>query len=499
MRPLRALLATILAAGCGGSDTFVNHVDNPQPQSGGGLGSGAVAGELNVFVIDDRTEAAVAGASVRVGAADDMAPLLAMTDDNGYALIADGKLEGAQIVTVSAPDYAASTWFGVNGAVVTIPLQPAAPEEVNPDIPTATLSGTIAGWESIPDPPDGFALAAGITYSRTENQLSAPENNVMQEASPVSSSLPANTCLRLRYNQPPLPPIDIDQCDWTLHTRTGPQTIYAGIALVSLAALQTGNVGPDDYQIVGYAALGGFDPQADDSVTSVELPQIADQDLVDTDIAVGDLPDGLQIESRWATLELGAAGRVVLPPPEISALLPGLDVASTRLPKPIGDLAGSYTFHGSAAENTRPTPAIPSSLIVHRDVELGSVDLGDWLALPADLAPPTPTSPAYSFTRVPGASVHNVSIDATDGTAGWNVLWLDPAPSEASDGGAGATDAAITFTLPTLSPDPLPSGILYMIPRASDIPGFDPLDFDHFTTMADHIVRQSTQHKKFAP
>jgi hypothetical protein len=106
---------------CGGGSSGPNHVENPMAAPGGGVQEGAIHGELNVFVID-ADDAPVAGAMVRVGDAAAAAPLTGTTDASGLVTFEDDTLKGAQTITVTASGFAAQTWIGANGAVVTIPL-----------------------------------------------------------------------------------------------------------------------------------------------------------------------------------------------------------------------------------------------------------------------------------------------------------------------------------------------------------------------------------------
>src|SRR5258708_5345939 len=121
---MRSLMISFVALGlcaCGGP----HHVDNPVPAPRGGGSGPAINGELNVFVIDSRTGAVIPGASVRVGGATDPAPMLGTTSGNGLVTFTDKDLlKGPQTITASFSNYSPATWIGVNGAVVTIPLDP---------------------------------------------------------------------------------------------------------------------------------------------------------------------------------------------------------------------------------------------------------------------------------------------------------------------------------------------------------------------------------------
>jgi hypothetical protein len=75
---LRWLIVPCFLAACPGSsadDVGDDDIDAPTPGTpirtpGGGVVTPGIAGALNVFVVDDATDAPIVGATVRVGAAD---------------------------------------------------------------------------------------------------------------------------------------------------------------------------------------------------------------------------------------------------------------------------------------------------------------------------------------------------------------------------------------------------------------------------------------------
>ena len=125
---LGAILPVFAVLGCGGESTTIDKINDAAPEEipGGGIGSGAVDGKLNVYAIDGDTKAPLAGAAVRVGEADAETPLEGTTDAMGLVTFKDASLKGATTITVTAADHTATTWFGVNGAVGTnhrVPLR----------------------------------------------------------------------------------------------------------------------------------------------------------------------------------------------------------------------------------------------------------------------------------------------------------------------------------------------------------------------------------------
>ena len=94
---LGAIFPVIFAIGCGGGgSTTVDKINDAAPEEipGGGIGSGAVDGKINVYAIDAITEAPIAGASVRVGEADAAKPLEGTTDATGLVTFKDASLQG---------------------------------------------------------------------------------------------------------------------------------------------------------------------------------------------------------------------------------------------------------------------------------------------------------------------------------------------------------------------------------------------------------------------
>src|SRR5688572_22022930 len=81
----------------------------------GGVGDGAIDGEVNIHVIDADTDAPITGAQISV--ADGAAITV---DATGLAVVAD--VEGPQVIAVKAQGYRSAVWDGADGANVTIPL-----------------------------------------------------------------------------------------------------------------------------------------------------------------------------------------------------------------------------------------------------------------------------------------------------------------------------------------------------------------------------------------
>lgn len=450
MRRLALALAIPLALGCGGS-AGPNAVDGGGPdcgghgdagshdgagrfdgagegggEDGGGADDAGVGGGFNVFVVDRWTRQGVSGAQVRVGAADAASPLLSMTNGSGLAAMSESPLAGPQVVTATANGYAAATWFGVFGPAVTIHLVP----DVEPTPPTATVSGTIRDWNSLPAPP-GNILIAAIWYAFTRDP-SAPENYVDQ------GMLIRNTCVRI---------LPTDPCNWTLVSRTGRLALFAVVIEQDINGTPM-NPNDDSYRFRGYAIERGYDLAQGQVVSGQELVMIADVDLLDAQVAY-DMPPPSLVNVTWMPeLQLGDEGQI-----------PFEDVTGEglRIPALVGDLSSaSYTIEALA----QGAQLYPQTATWTRNADVSTtVDLLAWLDPPTSL---DRTGETFSFDPVVGASLHRADLfDTPSGSLRWNVLLLD-----------GAT----SFELPTLSPDPLDADV-DMVARGVDLVGFSPAGF----------------------
>src|SRR4051794_13946281 len=194
-----AIGVLVAATGCGSvSDS---HHPAPMLVPGGGIGGGGIGGSLNVYVIDADTYAPIAGAAVLVGGSAASAPCMALTDSTGLATfdpMSCPKLHGAVTVTASATAYAPSTWIGANGANMTINIQ--ANERPTPD--TATVSGTIAGWESLPAPAAGHTTIGLVATSQAtnlgdlSNDIKQPTRTISVAGTALTTTIPGNACVR---------------------------------------------------------------------------------------------------------------------------------------------------------------------------------------------------------------------------------------------------------------------------------------------------------------
>lgn len=454
MNKLSSIMVCVVLSACGGgsgepaADGGTNDVE-PTLIPGGGASSGAIGGEINVFVIDDETGAVIPGAWVRIGDAAAATPLVNQTNTSGLAEFVDDSLNGAQTVTVVADGYAAATWVGVNGANVTIPLA----RNPRPAVPAATVSGTIDGWASLPAPGLYDYNLAIVLYSWSA-RYGARENSIEQ---PMNGDTPANFCIRTS--------VDGDTCNWTMKTRAGKQVHYAVIVRGATNGTVS-DTSDDTYTLLGYAVKTGLDLSAGQTVSNETLTMVS---ATETNVAVqfSGAPSGANQRLAFPFIDAGDAGQLAFPLP---ALEPGS--TSSSVPALTGPFAQmSYQLVGLAVAD--PEQPRPYSATFSRGVSFaGTESLAPFLELPSGLSS---TGNTYSFSPAAGASVHAATIaDANDQPA-WTILFAD---------------GSSTVTLPELSPDPLAGGNLTFRVAAVELPGFDPSSF-RIEAMTTEVVRVS--------
>lgn len=431
------ILPVFALLGCGGESAIVDKINDAAPEEivGGGIGSGAIDGKINVYAIDGATDAPIAGASVRIGEADDASPLEGTTDAMGLVTFKDASLQGASTITVTAADHVATTWVGVNGANVTIPLGPTKP----PTVETANVSGTIAGWDNLTNAMNHIYIAL-VTYSWS-GDLGDPANDIQQ---PMGMGLPPNTCLKLPAPAPAQP------CAWKLVSRTGKQIHFA--ILVDVDTKGTFMDDSDDTRaFYGYAFKTGVDLKAGDNVTGEVLDMFDGGGLVDLKLTVPAPPAGMDESAAIPLLDMGEEGQI--------PFYFGPEFALAKVPTLAGIFgSGRYDVIAQARVMGKPYPQT-ATFMRAADVTK-EVVVPNYQATPTDVAG---NGGVYSFKPVADATIHNVKFQVPMGDRAWNVTLYD-----------GRT----SFSLPTLTPDPLPVGKLNMSVEALTIPGVNVQDFE---------------------
>ena len=437
--PVAAAAAVLAAIGCGG----VSSPPEPHLIPGGGVADGKISGNLNVYAIDEETGTVISSASVRVGASSDPAACTLLTDSTGLAKF-DSKvcpgLKGPVTVTTSAQRYAPVTWIGVNGVNLTIGLRNTNP----PPVDMATVSGTIAGWDSLPVPPANHQTLALVGYAQS-NTLGDRANDITQGMRTIvvgnqSPMIMSNLCVLNAA---------VSDCNWSLQTRTGLQALYA--LIVDHYNNLTPNDDTDDtFTVTGWAIKRGLTFSKGQTVNGETLEMIADSDAQNLTVSFAALPSGMNYLGAFPALELGNEGRIPLAAPALD-----MTHTTTRIPKATGVLNG-ITYSLIAQAQDAKDMARPASLAWLHDINVAAtVPVASWLAPPSAISA---TNGTFSFSAVPGATIQQGELQDANGNRLWAVTVFD-----------GST----SFTLPGLSPDPLPTGTLTFEASALLIPGID--------------------------
>ncbi len=435
---LAVSLAAVICVGCGDDDDGGGGADASVDATvltaalipGGGANGGNIAGTLHVFAIDEDTDAPLVGATVRVGTT-----LTGTTDGTGKASFTDASLTSKQTVLVTAPNYAAATWIGINAANITIPLKPHSPLVVTPQL--ATVSGSITGWDTLAVPTAANHFLVAIVLPSSRRQLGDDINidQGMRNVTVGAGTIPigANTCVRAMFGA-----TLVSDCNWTLKTEGGPQAHLAIIAEIDDKGTMTD--ADNTVEVKGYALRTGLNIAAGATVTNEALTQIATGDVANAMASFSNVPTGLAQIQGFPTLQLGAEGQFAL---FFAALSP--TAPSALIPRLAGPLGGAHYDLIAQAQATAMDER-PKSLSWQRNVNIAStIAVSSWLPPAANLTA-TPATRTFSHGGVTGATV--MGIDLTENATVnmekpiWTIL---------------AFDGTTSVTLPTLTPDPLPA------------------------------------------
>jgi hypothetical protein len=453
-----------LAAACGDVST----PPGPRVIPGGGIGDGKISNTLFVHVMDDDTRKPVSSASVRVGTAAAAAPCEVLTDSTGLATFDATNcpmLKGPVTLTASAAGYAPATWIGANGTNLTVPVR----ARTRPAIDSATVSGTIAGWDSLPAPAANHMTLAIIGYSQSR-QLGDAANEIPQGTRSVNAMLgavttpltiPANVCVRRQETL-----VSVNDCNWQLQTRVGAQAVYAVILDQDTKGTEADT---DDTQtVVGWALKTSQTFTAMQQVTGVSLELVTDDNMQPFTAAFASPPSGMDHVGAFPMIDIGDAGR-------IPVILPALDLTHlmTRVPKAAGQLANAK-YDLLAAARDAADQAEPASIAWLRGVNAsGTVEVKSWMLPPTALSA---TGGTFSFAPAAGATVHAAELNDAMGARAWSISIFDGSSS---------------FTLPGLSPDPLPLGMVQFKVSAMKVPGVD-LGNVAFDAVAERLTDMSS-------
>jgi hypothetical protein len=458
---LSVALLLVSVAACGGAS--VSSPPAPRFIEGGGLGDGPITVGLNVYVADDITRKPVSGASVRVGGSADPAACMGTTDSTGLAVFATPActiLGGKQSVTASAGSYSPTTWIGVNAANITMTIRPTAATLA---IDSAVVTGTITGWDALPAPAMNHNTLGIVGPSSTPN-LDDAVNNLPQDTRNITVTVgeamaqypvASNVCIRTAY---------ANDCSWRLKTRTGAQAHYAVVVDQDTKGTEADT--DDSFTVIGWAIKRGLHFAKDQGADGEALTLIADADMQPFNVTFPSPPPGIDFLQAFPILQLGDEGRIAI-------VLPALDATHlmTRVPKLTGAFSDAK-YDLLAKVQDAKDKAQPSTLTWSHAIDATkAVSAPSWLALPTGL---TATGGTYSFTPVAGATVQGGELQTIAGKRAWSITIFDDTTS---------------FTLPGVSPDPLPAGASLFAVSAIVAPGFKPNDvkFDDLTNLLTQI------------
>jgi hypothetical protein len=413
-----AILIVVLAACTGGDDEGPTNVD-PKLISGGGVGDGPLNGTLHVHVVEVDSATPIAGATVTVG------DTTVTTDAAGLATFTG--VTDPQTVSATAAGHAATTWIGVDGGNVTLPLDP-----TRRMIPTARVSGTIAGWNGLPAPPFGKYTLGLVLYSFLDDP-SAPENSIAQ---PMNGATPLNTCINTGL---------MNSCAWQLNARIGKQ-VHSAVIVEGDPQGTNNDISDDTYTLIGYAVGQPMTLTAGQQVMNESLAMVT---TATTTLIVNfpAAPAGLGHVIAIPELALGDSGRLVFPLPPVNATN-----KTATVPMPTGALAGKYEIVALATPSATTTTPY-STAFVH--------DVSGYATIPTMLA--APPAPSGGKLMMSGSGNFHTAQLTRSGDTLWNIAVLD-----------GST----TISLPALTPDPLGSGAADVAITAADAPSFNAKSFD---------------------
>jgi hypothetical protein len=373
---------------------------DPRVIAGGGIGDGPIDGVVNLYVIDDATRQPVANATVRVGEVN------GTTDATGL-FVARG-VTGPQTITVIKSGYRADMWIGVNGANVTIDVEPA--NAATP--PKATLTASITNIASLPVAAGHIRLALA-SYSQTDD-FGDDANNIETPGGAV--------CIESGGT-----------CSFSIVTRTGKVGLIAAIFDRDTKGTPTPD---DDTQVLlGWAAKTGL-------VVTANTPQAVALDLVPAaqqqtiTVNFGSTPSGLTNIAGLVGIET-ADGMLPLVP-----MFTTPAAATFRAPRPDA-IASGATYRLTGFANNGGTTSLAQSVVLRRGLTGTALSAGAWVAPPAG----TPSRTGGSFTPSAGATVHTLeykqgatnalSISIFDGTTSVTIPDMVAMPT-------GSLDASIT-------------------------------------------------------
>lgn len=459
-----ALLSCALAAACGGSGSGLPNgdgggndgrtdgsggdvkpdVDPPKPVPGGGASGNPIDGVVNVYVLEEATDAPVKGAFVQIGETPTTARS-GMTDDKGFVAIADPGLKGAQTVTAGKKTYRTSTVTDLSVSSLTLSLRPIAA----PPIDTAKVRGTV-DFGGLPAPPAGHYRAAYVLYQLVE-PVSSPRNEILQGSS--TAGVPDNSYA------PGIPLLM--KTEFVLVAPTGMVDLFALVVDIDPA----GSFMPADWIFTPthIGILDGLTLAKGEDRAGQKIPVVAPLDQA-LKVTAPAMPMGMTSVSLSVILKHGK-NRLIPVYSDLFGVNFGVDpAAGVPAPKLEGSFAGGTLWAAAGTDDaTGSTGPTKTGNSVQRDIASYA---------PAAMPPPfVPVvgSPSWAMDEIgydpaAGAAIHTFTIAPKGKDVVWDVIVLDKARGKIH-----------LPELPSGAPiETVPSGDLDLLGQALAIPAFDP-------------------------
>jgi hypothetical protein len=376
-RRIALAFAGLLAVGCwgevgsifpdAGGDTDTDTGAAPELYPGGGVGGGPLDGHLNLYLVDEATGLAVAGALVMIG--DDPATaLVGATAADGLVAFADPSLVGAVDVHAFAPGYVLESMLGLARASATLPLRPTGLIE----LPNATLAGAVSGVDELPEPSATQYRIVRVAYGETLAALFSFRGRDFAPRGVEAVTL-----------QP-----DVDGVAFDLAAPPRPGALYALAGIVETYGTSAIEDDTTEWMLLGVA--GGLAPSPGDTVTGLDIPLATP---LTVEVEVAPVPAGLPYDGNDVFLgfDLGDRGTAWLENAGDGS------VARFAAPLPAGDFADAGPLlvgvGETAAADAGPYAELPRAYTLDR----GFTSWLGWDVMPWPLAAPLPPPAALAW------------------------------------------------------------------------------------------------------
>jgi len=423
--------------GDGGADVLFHQeagiTNDPTPRlvKVGGAGDGAIAGRLNVHVIDNRTALPINGAHVLL---DDGSQYSGTTDAAGLITFRDGALRGQVNLSVAFKGYATASIIGLNAANVTLRL---SPRSVAAAIKTGTCSGSVSGWNALPAVAKDHLRFARIVYLHSERD---GDRNWIIQSKPGFDFYPPRT--------------STGATEWMLDVPTGK---FSVAALVWDTDTKGTSTTKDDTVILTHVGVKtGLTVQQGQTVNNVAISVTPTSERLQ--VVHGPIPPGLPVVTTTFYLQL--ANKEVIP-----LWIPLTGYKDLQVAKLAGDFkGGNYWVTVTATESAKADFYRTSGLTFwRRGITTPATKVTATMnPLPYNLAAAAGGKLSFSLKK----SVEMVEASLQPGKTGepyWEFLFVSPGPGVSSFL-LPTFPASVQATLP-------PSGAISMRVDALEIPG----------------------------